>query len=66
MITNLHVTDPDTITLPTMGFRMITLKNKMYTVKVYDVGGAPQIRSIWKKYYNDVSIQGRNTNGRTS
>lgn len=43
--------------MTTMGFRVVALKHKFYSIKVYDVGGAPQIRSIWKKYYTDVGYE---------
>lgn len=49
------VTDPDQNVLPTMGFRMVSLKHKSYIVKIYDIGGSSQIRALWPKYYNDVS-----------
>lgn len=39
-----------------MGFRTVSLKYKAYTVKIYDVGGSSQIRALWPKYYNGVSI----------
>lgn len=47
--------DPDRNVLPTMGFRMVSLKHKSYLVKIYDIGGSSQIRALWPKYYNDVS-----------
>ncbi|XP_014470304.1 PREDICTED: ADP-ribosylation factor-like protein 13B [Dinoponera quadriceps] len=46
--------DPDQNVLPTMGFRMVTLKHKSYLVKIYDIGGSSQIRALWPKYYNDI------------
>ncbi|XP_043685552.1 ADP-ribosylation factor-like protein 13B [Vespula pensylvanica] len=46
--------DPDKHVLPTMGFRIICLKYKSYTIKIYDLGGSIQIRSLWPKYYNDI------------
>ncbi|XP_032682087.1 ADP-ribosylation factor-like protein 13B isoform X2 [Odontomachus brunneus] len=46
--------DPDQNVLPTMGFRMVSLKHKSYLVKIYDVGGSSQIRALWPKYYNDI------------
>ncbi|KAK0090952.1 hypothetical protein PV326_003958 [Microctonus aethiopoides] len=46
--------DPDRHVMSTMGFRLVSLNHKLYSIKVYDVGGAPQIRSIWKKYYCDI------------
>lgn len=47
--------DSDKNTLPTMGFHIVSLKYKTYTVKIYDIGGSSQIRSLWPKYYNCVS-----------
>lgn len=47
--------DSDKNTLPTMGFHIVSLKYKTYTVKIYDIGGSSQIRSLWPKYYNSVS-----------
>ncbi|OAD54632.1 ADP-ribosylation factor-like protein 13B [Eufriesea mexicana] len=46
--------DSDKTTLPTMGFHTISLKYKSYTIKIYDVGGSSQIRSLWPKYYNGI------------
>ncbi|KAG5328672.1 AR13B protein, partial [Acromyrmex charruanus] len=46
--------DPDQNVLPTMGFRMVSLKHKSYSVKIYDLGGSSQIRALWPKYYNDI------------
>lgn len=46
----------DKSVLPTMGFRTVSLKYKSYVVKIYDIGGSSQIRSLWPKYYNSVSI----------
>lgn len=53
--TFIQLLDPDKHVLPTMGFRIIRLKYKSYTIKIYDLGGSIQIRSLWPKYYNDVS-----------
>ncbi|XP_011309556.1 uncharacterized protein [Fopius arisanus] len=39
--------------MPTMGFRVLSLGHKSYVIKVYDIGGATQIRAIWKRYYHD-------------
>ncbi|XP_012251088.2 ADP-ribosylation factor-like protein 13B isoform X2 [Athalia rosae] len=44
--------DPNVV--PTMGFRSVSLKYKSCNVKVYDIGGSSQIRSIWPRYYNDA------------
>ncbi|KAI4491348.1 hypothetical protein M0804_002740 [Polistes exclamans] len=46
--------DPDKHVLSTMGFRTVCLKYKSYAVKIYDLGGSTQIRSLWPKYYNDI------------
>ncbi|XP_071864878.1 ADP-ribosylation factor-like protein 13B isoform X1 [Bombus fervidus] len=46
--------DSDKTTLPTIGFHVVSLKYKSYTVKIYDVGGSSQIRSLWPKYYNGI------------
>ncbi|KAG7212950.1 hypothetical protein KM043_002291 [Ampulex compressa] len=46
--------DPDRDVLPTMGFRIVSLKYKSYVVKIYDIGGSTQIRALWPKYYNDI------------
>ncbi|XP_011309555.1 ADP-ribosylation factor-like protein 13B isoform X1 [Fopius arisanus] len=40
--------------MPTMGFRVLSLGHKSYVIKVYDIGGATQIRAIWKRYYHDI------------
>ncbi|XP_015121633.1 ADP-ribosylation factor-like protein 13B [Diachasma alloeum] len=40
--------------MPTMGFRVLSLRHKSFIIRVYDIGGAPQIRSIWKRYYHDI------------
>ncbi|XP_029035544.2 ADP-ribosylation factor-like protein 13B isoform X1 [Osmia bicornis bicornis] len=44
----------DKSVLPTMGFRTVSLKYKSYVVKIYDIGGSSQIRSLWPKYYNSI------------
>ncbi|XP_034936057.1 ADP-ribosylation factor-like protein 13B [Chelonus insularis] len=46
--------DFDEGVISTMGFRVVQLKHKCHSIKVYDVGGAKQIRAIWKKYFNDI------------
>ncbi|KAF7994397.1 hypothetical protein HCN44_003869 [Aphidius gifuensis] len=46
--------DPNLDVVPTMGFRYVPLNHKLYSIKVYDVGGGPTIRAIWKNYYNDI------------
>ncbi|XP_033229895.1 ADP-ribosylation factor-like protein 13B [Belonocnema kinseyi] len=54
MVLNRISGDPSHIVFPTIGFRTVSLKYKSCKIKVYDLGGGPQIRSIWKKYYSDV------------
>lgn len=46
--------DPNLDVVPTMGFRYVNLNHKLYSIKVYDVGGSSGIRPIWKNYYNDI------------
>ncbi|XP_076175421.1 ADP-ribosylation factor-like protein 13B [Ptiloglossa arizonensis] len=46
--------DSDKNVLPTIGFRTISLRYKSYTVKIYDIGGSSQIRSLWTKYYSGI------------
>ncbi|XP_063976053.1 ADP-ribosylation factor-like protein 13B [Diachasmimorpha longicaudata] len=40
--------------MPTMGFRVVSLRHKSFIIRVYDIGGAAQIRAIWKRYYHDI------------
>ncbi|XP_012284912.1 ADP-ribosylation factor-like protein 13B [Orussus abietinus] len=54
LVLNRIAGDPDQNVLPTIGFHTISLKYKSYGIKIYDVGGSPQIRALWPKYYNDV------------
>ncbi|XP_071653295.1 ADP-ribosylation factor-like protein 13B [Temnothorax longispinosus] len=54
MILNHISGDSDQKVLPTVGFRMVSLKHKSYSVKIYDLGGSSQIRALWPKYYNDI------------
>ncbi|XP_015590036.1 ADP-ribosylation factor-like protein 13B [Cephus cinctus] len=54
LVLNRIAGNDDQHVLPTMGFRTVSLKYKRYHVKIYDLGGSPQIRSIWPKYYSDV------------
>ncbi|PRD27552.1 UNVERIFIED_CONTAM: ADP-ribosylation factor-like protein 13B [Trichonephila clavipes] len=37
--------------VPTIGFSSISLKHGKYNITIYDLGGGPKIRGIWKKYY---------------
>lgn len=41
--------------LPTVGFNVVKLSHRGYSVSVYDLGGGPQIRDIWSRYFSDVS-----------
>lgn len=41
-------------TVPTIGFSVIELKFRQYEVKIFDLGGGPNIRGIWHKYFVDV------------
>jgi ADP-ribosylation factor-like protein 13B len=41
--------------VPTIGFRIVTFNYKSCSIKLYDIGGGPQIRALWPKYYGDVS-----------
>ncbi|KAL1109903.1 hypothetical protein AAG570_014137 [Ranatra chinensis] len=40
--------------VPTVGFARVKLVHRGFKVIIYDVGGGPQIRGIWSKYFNDV------------
>ncbi|XP_076239465.1 uncharacterized protein LOC143182388 [Calliopsis andreniformis] len=46
--------DSDRNVLPTIGFRTVSLRYKSYVVKIYDIGGSSQIRSLWPKYYSGI------------
>ncbi|XP_043248884.1 ADP-ribosylation factor-like protein 13B [Colletes gigas] len=46
--------DSDKNVLPTIGFRTVSLRYKSYVVKIYDIGGSSQIRSLWTKYYSGI------------
>ena len=41
--------------VPTIGFRTVAFNYKSFSIRLYDVGGGPQIRALWPKYYDDVS-----------
>ncbi|KAK5640165.1 hypothetical protein RI129_010976 [Pyrocoelia pectoralis] len=43
----------DTV-VPTVGLSVTYLKYNDYTIKVFDLGGGPNIRGIWKRYFVDV------------
>jgi ADP-ribosylation factor family len=49
--------EPAENTLPTIGFSCSLVRSKRCQVKVFDLGGLPNIRGIWDKYFSDVSIQ---------
>ncbi|KAJ8954069.1 hypothetical protein NQ318_004374 [Aromia moschata] len=40
--------------VPTVGFSVFNLKYLSYDVKVFDLGGGPNIRGIWNKYFVDA------------
>lgn len=41
-------------TLPTLGFVNDEIKFKRCWMTVFDLGGAPKIRKIWKTYYSEI------------
>lgn len=47
--------EPIDTVVPTVGFSLISLQQKGCQVSIYDLGGGPQIRDIWARYYADVS-----------
>ncbi|CAG9770938.1 unnamed protein product [Ceutorhynchus assimilis] len=40
--------------IPTIGFSVIELQHQQYDIKIFDLGGSPNIRGIWYKYFVDV------------
>lgn len=40
---------------PTIGFANSNLEIGNYEVTLYDLGGGPRVRNIWKNYYPEVS-----------
>ncbi|XP_008191282.2 ADP-ribosylation factor-like protein 13B [Tribolium castaneum] len=40
--------------VPTVGFSVVNLSYHNYIVKVFDLGGGPNIRGIWHKYFVDA------------
>ncbi|XP_017786021.1 PREDICTED: ADP-ribosylation factor-like protein 13B [Nicrophorus vespilloides] len=46
--------EPLDAVVPTVGFSVITLTYLNYDVKVYDLGGRPDIRDIWEQYFVDA------------
>lgn len=47
--------DPRSSPVPTVGFSVINLKYLKYEVNIFDLGGGPNIRGIWPKYFANVS-----------
>lgn len=41
--------------VPTVGFSVVNLKYMKYDVNIFDLGGGPNIRGIWPKYFVNVS-----------
>ena len=54
MYTYSHFSEPLDTVVPTVGFSSFTLTHRGYSVVIYDLGGGPQIRGIWHRYYVDV------------
>lgn len=50
------LSEPVVSVLKTLGFSLIVLHYHGYRISLYDLGGSPQIRDIWSKYFMDVSI----------
>lgn len=46
--------EPVETVVPTVGFNAVRLTHRGYTVIIYDLGGGPQIRGIWSRYFIDV------------
>ena len=46
---------PDGIT-PTVGFSNANLKIGKCDVTLYDLGGGTNVRTVWKKYFAEVSF----------
>ncbi|KAK6633446.1 hypothetical protein RUM44_004053 [Polyplax serrata] len=46
--------EPIDSVVPTVGFSVVTLRQKGCRVSLYDLGGGPQIRDIWHRYYADA------------
>ncbi|CAB3378427.1 Hypothetical predicted protein [Cloeon dipterum] len=46
--------EPTEHTVPTIGFSCTVIRSKRNQVKVFDLGGLPNIRGIWDKYFADV------------
>ncbi len=48
-----HADSTEDIT-PTIGFSSTKLNQSGCAVTLYDVGGGPRIRGIWKNYFSEV------------
>jgi ADP-ribosylation factor-like protein 13B len=46
--------EPTTGITPTIGFASSSFRMRGCNVTVFDLGGGPQIRGIWKNYYAEV------------
>lgn len=46
--------EPVVSVLKTLGFSLIVLHYHGYRISLYDLGGSPQIRDIWSKYFMDA------------
>ena len=54
-IKSLNAESTDGIT-PTIGFASSNLDIGKFEVTMYDLGGGPRIRGIWKNYYPEVRL----------
>ena len=45
-------------TIPTIGFNVETLEYKNIKFTVWDVGGQPKLRPLWKHYYLNTQVSG--------
>ena len=43
-------------TIPTIGFNVETLEYKNIKFTVWDVGGQPKLRPLWKHYYLNTQV----------
>jgi len=46
--------DPPNEVVPTIGFTNIQFNFKKRQISMYDLGGGPRIRDIWKNYFGEV------------
>jgi hypothetical protein len=51
----LHFSEPLDTVVPNVGFSSVSLTHRGCSVVIYDLGGGPQIRGIWHRYFVDVS-----------